>query len=685
MAKKSTNNVAVVSSPESNTAECLMDEIDFAYEESIAKDISESEFFGFPMEAILRSESQLHNPKRKTVAYFSMEFGLAPSFYNTPTSKNPLSPLNKKHDFTVFSNMRSMDYFHTVKLDCLVDLPIYSGGLGVLAGDSLKSAADHKLPLFGVGILWNKGYFLQRTSYHFGQEPVEFIWEPRNYPGLVPLKKEIEMFIGREPIILRLWKYYVFSHDRNHVIPLVLMDSDVEENTPLMRRLTDQLYYSKSDWWKIVQRKILGAGGIRAIRAMGYEVDMYHLNEGHAALAFVEATRDVPQDKWAGLKKHFAYTCHTPVEAGHDRLPIKELKYVLSKRELEICRKFGLSRSNPAMINLTLLALNTSHKANAVSEKHKEVTRIQFPSHTEKIQGITNGIHHLTWVSETFADLFDRYKKVLGNWRDKPECLKNVMKLCSDDKFKTELWEAHQTNKRQFVKWLSPWLLKEDVLTIAWARRAASYKRPELVLYDLDRLVEIAGGNGSLQIIFAGKAHPADQAGADSIRHILEKIDSLSGKQDDIKIIFLEDYDTHVGKLLTSGVDVWLNNPLPPFEASGTSGMKAILNGVLQLSTRDGWVAEVDKDIGIIFGYEPKEGDIGSENNFRIREDAYSLYNSLEKMTLLYKEAIAGGESLIRSSWVDMMMHCIAEAAFFNTNRMVTDYNQSIWKLTPSE
>lgn len=660
----------------------FLDEVDFSYEESLKNNIHGKEYFGFPVEAIHKAEAKLHDPEQRKVAYFSMEFGLSPSFYNTFLSKYPLDPHNKKLDFTVFSNLRSMDYFHTVKLDSLVDLPIYSGGLGVLAGDTLKSVADLKLPLLGVGILWNKGYFLQRACYHFGQESMEFIWEPKSYPGLVPLKKRAELYIGKERVVLRLWKYYVYSHDRRYVVPLILLDSNVEENSPTGRKLTDRLYNSTSDWWKIVQRKILGVGGVRAIRALGYEVDTYHLNEGHAAFAFVEMVRDEHPDNWNRIKNRFAYTCHTPVAAGHDRLPIKELNKVLDSRELEISKQLGSEEANSSVVNLTLLALNAAHKANAVSEKHEAITKIQFPDHEEKIEGITNGIHHLTWVSEPIAELFDRYQKDLGCWRDDPEQLKNILNLCSNNHFRAELWEAHQANKRKLVQWLSPWLLQDDVFTVAWARRAASYKRPELILYDTDRLLEIARQHGPLQIIFAGKAHPKDTAGADSIRGILEKIDSLSGERDNIKVLFLEDYDTHVGKILVSGVDVWLNNPLPPFEASGTSGMKAILNGVIQLSTRDGWVAEANENIGTIFGYIHEEGEIGKETNFRIEEDAHSLYSALEEMVSLYRETVTGEESMVSGRWVEMMMHCIAEAAFFNTHRMVGDYNKFVWGLS---
>lgn len=659
----------------------FLDEIDFSMEDSLTENINESNFFGFPVEAIQRAERKLHDPQIQKVAYFSMEFGLAPSFYNAFLPKHPVDPLNKKNDFTVFSNMRSMDYFHLVKMNSLVDLPIYSGGLGVLAGDTLKSVADLKLPLLGIGILWNKGYFLQRTCYHFGQEAEEFNWAPKRYPGLVPLKKRISLLIGKEEITLRLWKYYVFSYDHQHVVPLILMDSNLEENSATGKILTNRLYNSKSEWWKIVQRKILGIGGVKAIRALGYDVNTYHLNEGHAAFAFVEMAKDKPSDDFTEIKKHFVYTCHTPVEAGHDRLSVSELKNVLDAQELKIAQQLGSERTKTGTINLTLLALNAARKANAVSEKHEAVTKIQFPHHVEKIKGITNGIHHLTWVSDSIAKLFDCYSEELGNWRETPECLQNILKLTSNNQFRTQLWDAHKTNKRELVKWLSPWFLKEDVFTIAWARRAASYKRPELILYDLERLLEIAHINGPLQIIFAGKAHPKDTLGSNSIRRILEKIDSLSGKHDYIKVLYLEDYDTHVGKKLVCGVDAWLNNPLPPFEASGTSGMKAILNGVPQLSTRDGWVAEADENIGIIFGYVPKEGEIGKESDSRIREDAYSLYDALDKMICFYKEVDVKEDELLNSKWIDMMIHCIAEAAFFNTHRMVNDYNEFVWNL----
>ncbi|MEK6557235.1 MAG: hypothetical protein AABZ14_02930, partial [Candidatus Margulisiibacteriota bacterium] len=263
-------------------------------------EINPQRFYHLDLNVVLRSEENLRNPHVRSTAYFSMEFGLAPSVYNTYQSQKTLSILNKKRDFEVFSNLRHMDYYHTVSIDTLVDIPIYSGGLGVLAGDTLKSSADLKLPLLGVGILWNKGYFDQRFCFHFGQMPGEFNWEPSSYPGLIKLDQTIDVPIGKISVSFHLWKYYVPSFDHTHVIPLLLLDSNHEANPDWAKKLTSQLYNSESIWWKIVQRKILGVGGMRAIKALGYSMDLYHLNEGHAAFAYLEN----PEAK-------FAYTCHT--------------------------------------------------------------------------------------------------------------------------------------------------------------------------------------------------------------------------------------------------------------------------------------------------------------------------------------------------------------------------------------
>ncbi len=649
------------------------------------EDINESKFYNIPMDVIRNAENNLYNKKIRSIAYFSMEFGLAPSVYNTYESQTNISEVNKKRDFEIFSNMKQMDYYHLVHVHKLVDMPIYSGGLGVLAGDTLKSSADLKLPMIGIGILWNKGYFDQKFCFHFGQIPGEFSWDPATYPGLIKLNNTIDIEIGDNSVNFYLWKYYVPSFDKKHVVPLLLLDSNHPANEPWAKELTGQLYNSTSVWWKIVQRKILGVGGIRALETLGYAIDLYHLNEGHAAFAFLEKAKGMSDADILGLTQKFAYTCHTPVEAGHDRLPISEMQKVFSPEEIEMAKKYGLDE-NPNLINLTILAMNASCHVNAVAKKHEEVTKIQFPSHEEKIRGITNGIHIPTWVSTTFENLFNEYNHIFVNWKENPEIFSNISKLQSDIVFRTKLWQAHKQNKKELITLLKQWMVKDDVFTIAWARRAAPYKRPSLVLQQTNKLIEIAKKYGPIQILFAGKAHPNDFVGSDNIKEILNIIDSLGKDRDYLKVLFLENYDTYIAKQLISGVDVWLNNPLPPFEASGTSGMKAILNGVLQLSTMDGWVVEAaDKEIGEIFGYIPQQGMIGDENDLKMIEDSSSLYNKLEFMVRDYYnvENIQDEEKKHFSPWIDKMMNCIETSGFFNTSRMVTEYNKNIWHQKP--
>lgn len=646
-------------------------------------DITASKFYHLPLDVIINAETSLTEKKSKSVAYFSMEFGLAPSVYNTYRTNGIIAEANIKRDFEIFSNLRQMDYYHLVHSNTLVDIPIYSGGLGVLAGDALKSAADLKLPLVGVGILWNKGYFDQRFCLHYGQMPGEFNWDPNTYPGLIKLNKQVQINIGQTPITLAIWKYYVPSFDHKHVVPLVLLDSNLPENPDWAKTMTGQLYNSESTWYKIVQRKILGVGGVKALEALGYSINMYHLNEGHAAFAFLEKARGKNEKQIKSLMPHFAYTCHTPVEAGHDRLSIADLSEVLDTEELSLAQHYGLD-ANPDLINLTLLSMNVSANVNAVAKKHEEVTKIQFPNHEEKIRGITNGVHIPTWISKPFEDLFDEYADVFKDWRYNPSVLETIALMDKNVVFRVKLWAAHKQNKRHLVNMLKPWGVKDNVFTIAWARRSAPYKRPSLILQQPDKLIELAKRVGPIQILFSGKAHPADFAGTSHIKDILGIIDSLGEHRNYLKVLFLENYDTFIAKQMVSGVDVWLNNPLPPFEASGTSGMKAILNGVLQLSTMDGWVVEAaHKEIGEIFGYVPDEGEIGDEQDLKMHEDSTDLYDKMEAMMIDYYQAESEPDEKKKteSRWIDRMINCVEVSSYFNTSRMVTEYNDTVWKM----
>ncbi len=650
-----------------------------ASKEQYLKDISGDKFFGFPMEPILRAEQDLRDSAKPSIAYFSMEYGLAPSIYHTFESENEIDESNVSRNHEVFSNLKQMDYFHHISVEKLLDLPIYSGGLGVLAGDTLKSASDLGVSLVGLGILWHKGYFQQKFWFRGGgQFPEELSWDPDTYPGLIPLDKTVEIDICGAKLKLKLWKYYVYSYDQKKVVPLVLLDATHEDNPDYMHELTDQLYRSTNSWIKIVQRMILGVGGMKALEALGYNVAKYHLNEGHAAFAFVEKAR-TSQDI-DSLKKAFAYTCHTPVEAGHDRFDFVEVEAAAGQERTEIFRRFGTDPHNSNVANLTQLCMNACDRVNGVSKKHGEVTRIQFPEHRDKIKSITNGVHTFTWMSEPVKKALLKHKHVIGDFEADPTLLVNVAKLKAHHDFRKDLWQAHIENKKELSDMFKQWFFNPESFTVCWARRFANYKRPTMIFQDVNKLVEYSKNIGELQIIIAGKAHPADTFAAHFMDEIMEKINHLGGQRKALRVLFLENYDTYFAKLLTSSVDVWLNNPLPPFEASGTSGMKALIDGVVQLSTLDGWVVEAaDKGIGEIFGYVPQEGELGSESDLKMEEDSAALYSSLSNLMSKYYDTVKGREDIAASKWIDMMINCISQSAYFSTHRMVREYKELIW------
>lgn len=654
-----------------------------SFEKAYSPDITAGHFFGFPLEPILAAEARLREPSSKAIAYFSMEYGLSTNTYHAMQSRVPRDGANQAPELHVFSNLRAIDYYLSVRASHRLDLPIYSGGLGVLAGDTLKSAADLRVPLTAIGILWNKGYFKQNFWFKDGQIPEETQWDPSSYPGLLPLTTRVEIPLKKETIRLKLWKYFVYSHDKKSIVPLVLLDSDIPENSEFCRKLTGQLYKSDNAEWKILQRTILGIGGMKALDALGYRIHRFHLNEGHAALAFVERAKNLSDHQIQELKKQFAYTCHTPVAAGHDRFQKKTVAEFLSDEQCALLKKFGQDPHYGDQINLTLQAIHTSRFVNAVAKKHGDVTRLQFPEDKDKIDAITNGVHTHTWVSEPVAGALDQQAKTLGDWRSDPTRLAKALDLKDDAGFRRSLWEAHQTNKKKLCGLLKSWRMDPDVFTICWARRIAAYKRPSLILQDAAKILELAKTVGPIQILFAGKAHPKDDLGFTFVNEMLSAIDSLEKERDLVRVLMLENYDTYLGKLLASSADVWLNNPLPPFEASGTSGMKAILNGVLQLSTLDGWVVEAaDKNIGWIFGWRHQSKEIGDEHNLRLKEDAAELYGTLKEVMELYYRTNRRGELDPSSDWLTKMVHAVATAGTFSTHRMVREYQEKIWSKT---
>ncbi len=646
-----------------------------------SKDINASTYFSFPMAPLLEAETKLAQTETRSIAYFSMEYGLAPSIYNTFALNRPLSEKNTFYKHQVFSNYWISDYVFKINIQKMLDIPIYSGGLGVLAGDTVKSIADLGLSVVAFGILWNKGYFKQNFWYKYGQVPEELAWDPQSYPGLIPLKNRIRMKTKEGDLLLRLWKYYVYSYDKKQVVPLVLLDSNLPENKEAFRKLTDQLYRSDQVFWRILQRSILGIGGMKAIDELQYKVDCYHLNEGHAAFALVEKyVQLADKSRMEAEKKKFVYTCHTPVAAGHDRFHINDLKGIFTDEYVQAAEKFGKENAASQDVNLTYICLDNCRHVNAVAQKHGQIMRLQFPAFAKRIDAITNGVHAHTWVSESFARLFDNYARVFGDWRRDPRRLEEAGRLIEDENFRKDIFEAHQANKRQLLNVVKYWKLQEDILTICWARRITNYKRPSLLFHHVHEILNIAQKAGPLQIIIAGKSHPMDTMGAKHIQNIMDHVDQLNKQFKSVKVLVLENYDTYFGKLLSNSVDVWLNNPLPPFEASGTSGMKAILNGVVQLSTLDGWVVEAQEDnIGWIFGYRHQGPEIGDEGQLRLEEDSKALYAALRDVTGLYYRTNKNGAVDIHSPWIDKMIHCVRRGGFFNTQRMVQEYHAKMW------
>jgi starch phosphorylase len=646
-----------------------------------AADITDERYFGMPLRPIIEAETRLREPSSRAVGYFSMEYGLSANTYNVLTSSRAPSPANRHKRHRALSNLRSIDYYVSVNLEYQFDVPIYSGGLGILAGDTLKSASDLHVPLAAVGILWHQGYFTQSIWLDDGQMSLAEHWDPLNYPGLVPLQTRVELPLKDGTLRLRLWKYFVYSVAHDFVVPLILLDANIEENPPQTRSLTSQLYRSDNPRWQILQRLILGVGGARALDALGYTIHRFHLNEGHAALAFLEQLKKGTEQDLNGLRSRFAYTCHTPVAAGHDRFPTETVAQLLPDSDAALMTRFGQDPEHAHLINLTQHAMNTCQFVNAVSVKHGEVTRLQFPQHRERIRSITNGVHLPTWLSGPMAELLDRFQDTLGPWRERPEGLREgCLKLLDDAGFRAGVWEAHQENKQRLCDTLRHWKIQPNVFTLTWARRIAGYKRPTLIFQDPGRLVELATRVGPIQLLIAGKAHPKDTVAAGYMQEALSAIDALAEHKDLIRSVMLENYNSYLAKLLTAGSDVWLNTPLPPLEASGTSGMKAIANGVLQMSTLDGWVAEaVEADIGWIFGWQHHGDAGGDERELRLKEDSSQLYDRLEESLALYYQTNRNGSLSADSPWVTKMIRAIATAGFFNTHRMVAEYRDTVW------
>ena len=531
-------------------------------------------------------------------------------------------------------------------------LPTYSGGLGMLAGDTLRSAADTGAPMVAVSLVHRRGYFRQHLDTVGQQTESDVPWSPET--TLPSAGQVITLQMQGRELLLRAWRFDVVGVT-GHIIPVFLLDADVEGNDPWDRHLTDHLYGGDT-YYRLCQETILGLGGIAILNALGCRPEVHHMNEGHAALLAIglleehlqgAPLRDATEADIQAVRQQCVFTTHTPVPAGHDQFGLDQMYQVLGHDRATAIDRTGCLHNG--LMNMTYIALRFSRFVNGVAMQHGKVSQDMFPSYP--IDAITNGVHAATWLSQPFQQLLDAE---IPAWRTDNQYFRSVYGIPA-----TTIAATHRQGKLrlfQEVQNRTDQRFDPNVLTLGFARRVATYKRASLLFHDPARLEAIAEKIGGLQILFAGKAHPADNAGKGLIRDVFSAAANLNSSA--LKIVYLENYDWELGALLTQGVDVWVNTPRRPYEASGTSGMKAALNGVPSLSILDGWWIEGCAEN--VTGWAIEDGETEAE-------EAASLYDKLENSVApMYGNPAA---------WAAMQRHCTAiNGSFFNTHRMLAQY-----------
>lgn len=545
--------------------------------------------------------------------------------------------------------------YFSMEIGIRSDMPTYSGGLGVLAGDTVKSATDLKLPMVALTLLTKKGYFKQELDIYGRQTELPDELDPLKF--MIPIKERVSVCIENREVAVAAWLYVIESATGGRM-PVLFLDTDLPENEEQDRGIAYHLY-GGDQVYRLKQEIVLGIGGVRMLERLGFEIKKYHMNEGHSSLLTLELLlrykRDIEEvwdeklvwdtDKVRGL---CVFTTHTPVAAGHDKFSYDIVERVLCNMvPIALMKELG-GKDN---LNLTLLALNLSNYVNGVAKKHGEVSQGMFPGY--HINAITNGVHSFSWTCDSMKRLFDKY---LPGWANEPEIFVRVGRIPDD-----ELWAAHMEAKRILIDHVNREAqtdMNYDTFTIGFARRATAYKRADLLFTDPEKLARM--GEGRLQIIYAGKAHPRDENGKMLIQKIFEYKDRL---KDRLKVVFLKNYNMELALKLVSGVDLWLNTPLRPLEASGTSGMKATHNGVPNFSVLDGWWIE-----GHIEGYTGWAIGPSPDVNADPSKDADDLYHKLEHVIIpsFYSD---------KHLWVRIMQNAIGKNAYyFNTHRMMRRY-----------
>ncbi|MFZ2455027.1 MAG: alpha-glucan family phosphorylase [Candidatus Altiarchaeia archaeon] len=552
-------------------------------------------------------------------------------------------------DKPVINHKELIAYF-SMEIGLDEKIPTYAGGLGVLAGDYIKSAADLEAPVVGLTLLNGKGFFTQRFDPEGNQREEETPWNPGKY--MTPVEKVVEVPIDERRVYVKAWVYNAVGVT-GYVVPVIFLDTDLIQNYEMDRAITGYLYGGDKEY-RLKQEIVLGIGGVRMLDKLGIHVKKFHMNEGHSSLLGLELmNRELeknPKKPMAhvvdGLKNRCIFTTHTPMLTGHDTFPYPMVDRVLrGYMDPALIRK----QCPGDYLNMTLLGFNLSGYINGVAKKHAEVSKDMFPAY--KINSVTNGVHPDTWVCPAYKRLFDRYIK---DWRKDPFLFRYAIGMPLED-----IQAAHAEAKGEFIDYMNrehSASMDEDTLTLGFARRMTSYKRPTFVFSDVERLKKIAKGNGGLQMVFSGKAHPEDVKGKSIIKDILSIKKAL---KDDIKITYIENYNMAVAKKLISGVDVWLNTPQKPKEASGTSGMKATLNGVLNLSVLDGWWIEghIEEVTGWAIGNSEENDD----------KELADFYDKLEHIYDMFYHS--------PDRWTKMMRHALSiNASFFNSHRMVEQY-----------
>ncbi len=546
---------------------------------------------------------------------------------------------------------RTIAYF-SMEIALSKSLPTYSGGLGMLAGDTLRSAADTGAPMIAVSLAHRCGYFRQHLDGNGQQTESDVPWLPEE--TLPEAGTTVTISLQGRDVTIRAWRFDVVGVT-GHILPVYLLDTDVEGNDPWDRKLTDHLY-GGDNYYRLCQEAVLGLGGIHLVHALGCRPQVHHMNEGHAALLTIGLMeehlkgvplRDATEADASYVREHCVFTTHTPVPAGHDQFGLDHTYRVLGHERASAIERFGAFHNG--LLNMTYLALRFSRYVNGVALQHGKVSQGMFPEYT--IHSITNGVHAATWVSPAFQELFD---KEMPAWRHDNQYFRNAYGI--EPAVIEETHKKGQARLFATVKERTGVALDPNVLTLGFARRVATYKRASLLFANPERLHAIAEKLGGLQILYAGKAHPADNAGKALIRDVFSAAGRLNDSK--LRILYLENYDWELGEQLTGGVDVWLNTPLRPYEASGTSGMKAALNGVPSLSVLDGWWIEGCAEN--ITGWAVE--DFNDE-----ALEAEALYSKLENSV--------GPMFANPKVWSRMRQHCIAmNGTFFNTHRMLGQY-----------